>query len=218
MKDLNISNYRQPPRSTMCGPACVKMVCDFLGLEKSFSEIQEMCDYEARGTFESSLVLGLSAAGVQSTMYTVPDGQIIRGSYPKMSKKRVVDNLRKRQQSAKKPEAQRGFKELADVVEQGLIQYMLPTCAMIEQELAKGNPWIVSVKAFYLYDWTNSSKANLLHFVIIQGYDDDSFIINDPSHEEGGVYKVGKDKLLHAMYSADGDAICVEASCVASMV
>jgi len=206
MINLNINNLKQHDFVT-CGPYCVKMVLDYFGIPKSVEDICKICRLHSKGTLETSLVLGLRAIGVNSKLYMVPDGETIKGAYAGIASNKLVPILRRRS-SRNRSVAKQGFAELAEVVQNGQVNFTIPTRILIEQELDEGNPWIIGVKPFALYGY-NDKQAGLLHFIIIQGYDSQSFIINDPAPNEGGIRSITKDHLLYSMYSAEGRAICI---------
>lgn len=222
MVNLDISNQRQAPKSTLCGPICVKMILDHIGMEEGLDQVCTLCGWEKRGTFETSIVLGLFALGIPSTLLLEPDGEKIWPKYLNKPLSKVVTSLRQRSRKSKAPVEQRGYDELAEGLSHGLIEFGIATRKRIEKELDAGNPWIVSVSAFHMYDKNEEdsykNRGDLQHFVIIQGYDEDNFFINDPAYgEEGGIYAVEKDRLLYAMYRSDGGAMCVEVSNVADI-
>lgn len=219
--NLNINNQRQEKGSTLCGPMCVKMILDHIGMEESLEQISILCGWDKRGTFETSIALGLFATGVPALLITEPDGETVWPKYMDLAMAQVCRSFRTRSSKTKDPVLSRGLGEMAELMMHGLLEFGITTRKRIEEELDAGNPWIASVRIYELYDKRdeNSEKRkNLQHFVIIQGYDEDHFIINDPAHgSEGGVYAVEKDRLLYSMYCADGSAMCVEVSNVADI-
>jgi hypothetical protein len=190
------------------------MILGYLGINKTVEEICDLCDFDSRGTFETTLSLALFSLGITSTIFVVPDGSKIWCKYATSPRHKVVNSLRQRSRRSKKAVQKRGFQELADVVEKSLICFDIPSLKKIEEELDVGNPWIVCVKAYPFYNIEDKDKADLYHFVVIQGYDGDNFIINDPSFKEGGVYSMSKDRVLYSMYSSRESAICVEVNSV----
>lgn len=204
--NLNIPHFKQHNLVT-CGPYCAKMVLSYLGLEKTIDEICESCNYCSQGTLETGLVLGLKSMGIDSNLYMTPDGDTIKAEYVSMESEKLVSTLRRRGSRSRQEASKRGFTELAQVVEKRAVTFCIPTRAMIEQGLDKGNPWIVVVKPFALYNFQDNKKAKLLHFVVITGYDECNFYINDPSSD---MKCIGKDQLLYSIYSGEGRVICIE--------
>jgi len=203
--NLDVPYFKQHNLVT-CGPYCVKMVLSYLGIEKSIGEICESCNYCSQGTLETGLVLGLRSMGVDSVLHMVPDGDTIKAKYVSMDVKKLATTLRRRGGRSRKEVIKRGFSELAQVVENEQLDFRLPTRDLIERNIEIGNPWIVVVKPFALYGFQDDKKASLLHFVVIGGYDENGFYINDPATE---LRYVWKDQLLYGMYSGECRAICI---------
>ena len=207
MINLDIPVFTQHNLVT-CGPFCMKMVMSYLKVERTIEEIKESCNYCSHGTLETGIVLGLKRFGIDSKLFIVPDGDTIKGAYVGMPSNKLATTLRRRGGHSKNNINKRGFAELSEVVENGQIDLSVVTRAQIEKELDKGNPWIVVVSSFAFYGSTDDKKKGLLHFVVITGYDEDNFIINDPAPDTG-TRKIQKDLLLHSIYSSEGRAICV---------
>jgi len=210
MINLNIANQRQALNSSTCGPNCAKMVLDYMGVKKGFDEICKMCNQDPQGTLESDLVLAFKSVNVSSTLYLIPDGEIIRPEYANVPVNKVASSLRRRAGKAKNSVYRRGFIGTAQVIESGSMVVGVVTRELIQSELDKGNPWIVAVGAYPLYKWKDKKQKNLLHFVVIQGYEGNNFIINDPAADVGGIYQVHCDHLMYCLYHTNGGSICVK--------
>jgi len=210
MINLNIINQRQILNSSTCGSNCVKMILDYLGIEKSFDEVCKLCNQSAQGTLETDLALAFQSVGISSMLYLIPDGETIWAEYVNMPVNKVVSSLKRRAGKAHNCLHRRGFTGTAQAMESGLVTIKVITRDLIQAELDKGNPWIVAVGAYPLYGWKNKKQKNLLHFVIIQGYEGNNFIVNDPAADTGGIYQVHCDHLMYCLYNTDGGAICVK--------
>lgn len=217
MVNLEIPNHRQASKSTTCGPVCVQMILDYLGDRRTLEEICDLCDFDPRGTFETSLALALFRLGIPSTVFMEPDGERIKGSYLGLSQGRVASILKARSTKTQQEAQQRGFQELYEVVKNGLYKFQIATRRRIEEEIDAGNPWIVVVPAYDFYDKADKDsnrRKDLVHFIIIQGYDEDCYIVNDPAADGKGVSRIDKDYLLYCMYKSEGYATCVEVNSV----
>ena len=207
MINLTIPVFTQHNLVT-CGPFCMKMVLSYLQVEKTIEEIKEACNYCAHGTLETGLVLGLKKFGIDSKLFIAPDGDVIKGAYIGMPLDKLATTLRRRSGHSRQPVAKRGFAELSEVVGNNQVDLSIITRSLIEKELDKGNPWIAVVSSFAFYGSLDDKKRGLLHFVVITGYDEDNFIIKDPSPNTG-TRKIPKDLLLHSIHTGEGRAICV---------
>jgi len=206
--DLNLKNYRQPPGSDLCGQFCVQMALDKFNIH---IDAARDCRTFAGGMFESGVALALLRSGLKSIFHSYPNGNIFWGKHVGMTKKELLNSFKKKALKSKKNLHKRILSEIVELIEQDAVSFELPTRELIEQELDQEHPWIVGVAPYTLYGWQTDKGKKRGHFVIIQGYNDQSFIINDPAHDKGGVREVQKDKLLYAMYgSGDGAAICVK--------
>lgn len=206
--EMNTWRHLKQHNFVACGPYCVKMVLDYWGIDKSIDEICKLCNYCAQGTLETGLVLGLTKAGVDAKLYMTPDGDAIKAEYKEMDSKRLATTLRRRSGRSRREVSKRGFAELAETVENRQVVFDILSQKTMEYELNLGNPWIVVVKPFSLYGFKDNKKNELLHFVVICGYDNDYFYIHDPSENEAS--RVSRDTLLYSMYSGEGRAICVK--------
>lgn len=209
--DLNIKNYKQPAASSYCGPYCMKMVLKHFGIRRRMFDIMLLGHCSQHGMLDTGIVLGLKEIGLNPTLFIGPTGDHIPGEYATLSKEKLIEDLSQKNNAIKRKTAlKKYYTELVEVVNKDLIKFETATYKNIVQNLQQGNPIIVSVKAYILYNWTANDRLHKGHFVIIQGYDDDSFIINDPSFELGGVYPVQKDKLLLAVHTWSNSVIIVK--------
>jgi len=206
--DLNLKNYRQPPGSDLCGQFCVQMVLDKFGID---IDAAQNCHILAGGMFESGVASALLKSGLKSIFHSYPNGNIFWGKHTGMTKRELLNSFKKKALKSKKSLHKRILSEIVELIEQDAISFGLPTRELIEKELDQGHPWIVGVKAYTLYGWQADKGKKRSHFIVVQGYDDQNFIINDPAHDKGGVRNIQKDELLYAMYSSgDGSAVCVK--------
>lgn len=61
---LNVKSYRQKPE--LCGPASLKMVLDFIGIEKTENELAEMTGYiPTKGTKSEGLIKAAKKLGLK---------------------------------------------------------------------------------------------------------------------------------------------------------
>jgi hypothetical protein len=206
--NLNLKNYRQPPNSNLCGQYCIQMVLDKFGIDGNAAEV---CQIFAGGMFESGVALALLRMGLKSVFYDYPNGNIFWGKHVSMTKKELLNSFKRKAIKSKKNLHKKILSEIVELIEKDAVSFDLPTRELIERELDQKHPWIVGVTAYVLYDWQTDKDKKQGHFIVIQGYNDKNFIINDPAHDSGGVKEISKDKLLYAMYSSgDGSAVCVK--------
>lgn len=209
MRNLNIKTYKQPAETSICGPCCIKMVTQHFGLNLSLKSIKQHCHCTNEGSLETSVVLAISEIGLHPILYALPSGGLLFGKYADLPKEKVISNLKVRAKLVKSRLFAMALREAAELVEQDLIRFQLANRDIIEKELDKGNPWIACCHYYILSKQKENRGAEMSHFIVIQGYDKNHFIINDPLD---GVYKVEKDLMLCAMYSISPyeiSAICV---------
>lgn len=81
----------------------------------------------------------------------------------------------------------------------GLYSNVLPKLDLIKEYIEKGIPVTLGVKNKGIRLRPVADEGN--HAIVITGYDDNSFFVNDPAPKSDGQYQLSYDRLLHAWYS-----------------
>jgi len=203
--DLKIELIKQPAGSMLCGLACMEMITKYMK-----SECPEARQVFEKGALETSIALVYLANGLNSVVFQTPDGEWLPNKYADMKPDEVVRSLRIRKLKLKNNTLMtQVFEEIADALEQDVLRFKIPSRELIEANLRQGNPWIVGVNPHILHSTPEITKDNPGHFVVVSGFDKDSFIVNDPCPKKGGTIKVQKDRLMFAMFDSTGAAVCV---------
>lgn len=206
--DLQIKNLRQPKRSAACGPICFQMILRWHGVKAEIKQIKKAIRFR-NGATEAGLALGFKQFNIDSVCYCPPDGVLIPGRYATMDIPALTRVLKIRASKTTDKDLSVSYRDLADAAQQELVSFALPTEKQIARDLYNNTPWIVGLSPTILYPDANLTNPSDGHFVVIQGYDDNNFIINDPCADLGGIHKIQKERVIAAMYKLEGSGLAV---------
>lgn len=200
--NLKVKNYLQPPHSVECGPYCLKMIYNYYGKRKSIEKIIDECDLDAGGTFPQALGNSLLKNGFEVKLY-YPGSKFLSYNYNKMEKDRLIAELRRRDAVSKDRDHKKKLRQTIGFIEAGgKLKVEVPTLKGITAEIKEKRPVILNVQPGALYK-DGLIQKGYGHYVLAQGFDKNSVIINDPDNTPG-IKKYPKNDVIYALYSWGG--------------
>jgi ABC-type bacteriocin/lantibiotic exporter with double-glycine peptidase domain len=176
-----------------CGICCVRTLSGFYGKKVFSKQVLEKCDLHPFGVFTVDLGLFLLEEGFDVDIYSF-DLSLVNPSWSKSSETELLERLKELylgdEFNRKKLEKTISFIECG-----GRFKVKIPEEKMLIDSIKKKVPVMISVNASVLYD----KRSDLAHFVVVNGFTKNSFIVSDPFFE--GEYSVSKKKLLFAWFT-----------------
>lgn len=75
-----------------------------------------------------------------------------------------------------------------------------PTLSQLKSELVAGRPVIVPAAGRLLLNPNFTAPGPIYHMLVIKGYDENGFIVNDPGTRRGESYRYSFDRIMTAMH------------------
>jgi len=180
-----------------CGITCLRMVLAYYGKDISQKELEKLNEIKnginhlydlgyviLKNKFSSSII------GYDFMLFNNPDEN---------SPEEFLKNTEFIGQSKEIKESC-----LKYLKEGGKLKVKVPSLQDINNYLDKDIPVILGVRAKII---EGRNPAHILHYVVLEGYDEESYFIVDPV---GKKYKIEKNKLIYAWFSRLGQFLVVE--------
>jgi len=214
---LRIPYFKQ--RKITCGPSSLQQVLTYYGKKITLDEILKEVKMFKYGTWTSYLGIYAIKHGFNAKRIYY-DVNYIDPSWFKLSRDRLIRKLQVALKKEKSKIRKDGIISLLDYLKtNGKIIFQIPSKKLLIDYLRRKIPIIMCLSSTILYkrrrfdlkkDKRSEYGKPVGHFVVIGGYKNGNFIINDPHARYGGVYEVSEDKLIFAWLFWGGDSLIIE--------
>lgn len=215
---LDVPRFEQPDDET-CGPACLKAVYAYHGLDLPLEEIvAEVRPVEGGGTICPNLGLHALRHGFAATIYPF-SLRVFDPTWYRLDRSALLDKLDGRHERfrdrRRMPFVVDAYREF--LAEGGTVEFHDLDGGLIHRLLAEGIPVLTGLCATYLYQVarvTGSRDDDLGgvpegHFLVICGSlpGEDRFVVRDPSRNipfsHDGHYSIPSARLIQAILTGD---------------
>ena len=190
-----------------CGIACVKMIGKFYGYNFSERKILDVVELHSDGVLAGELANYLLEEGFEVEIHSF-DLNLFDPKLQKLSGLKLFKKVKDTVYFGKNVWKSVGLKAIIKFIEMGgKIKIIPPKEKTLIDFLKKKMPLIICLKSGILYD----KKTLMGHYLVLNGYNKNSFIVNDPYYK--GEYAIKKDKLMFALqaHSIDSTAYLIKA-------
>lgn len=201
MKTLAIERLVQETGSGDCGPVCTQMVLMYFGIDEDLVSLKEKLAYIPSGTSayaNGSLLIaqGLSVTAITANPLLFPRDTIPSEFSEAYIEERITERL------AKAPNDQQVLDDLrAFLGHGGMLHVELPELHHIREAIGAGSPIIALI-----YGQALGKEEGGFHFVVVNGYNDDSVHVVNPRPGSQGASWTPVQDFFHALYaSSTGD-------------
>jgi hypothetical protein len=231
-RELRVQHFAQPDDVT-CGPASLRKVYDFYGVETPFEDVLQSIERnEDGGTLAVFLGMAALRRGFRARIYSY-DLQIFDPTWHELSRDGLIAKVRQRLPhlvDAKRKGAAVAYVRYLEMG--GELAFDDLTPSLLRQIIDRGHPVLAGLSATYLYGFArerwDADAGRLVdddvageptgHFIVIAGYDQwgRRLTVLDPSRHvpasPDGRVSVGADRLINAILLGDAtyDAVLLE--------
>ena len=174
---LDVPLVRQPRRSRDCGPAGLRMLLSYYGVEVSVDSLASELAVDEVGTYLPQLGscllgrgFGVEIVGLHPALFTLRDGD----ASPDVVRKRL-EGLRRAAKTDRRRRLVDHFLEFAE--RGGRLRAKIPDEQDLREEIAQGRPVLALLTSNVL---TGRKPGVNFHFNLVTGIDEDFVYVNDP--------------------------------------
>lgn len=204
---LEVPLFKQPKKSFLCGPYCLKMLYSYYGRTREIKDILSEIKFYRKGTNTSELGISLLKNGFDVTIYCL-NSRNFPNEFKKMNSKEILAELKKIIRPILGIRFRRSMIRFLE--EGGEFKSRITTIEDIKKAIESKSPPILTIERKSLY---GDKIGDSGHFVIASGFDNKNIIINDPNHTYGGIKPYTYDEIRFALYSWRGSVLFAKPKC-----
>lgn len=199
---LKVPMRKQKKGSVHCCIVCLQMIMEYFGDKASFNELLNQIKLYRKGTWladggKVALKYGYKAffSHHDSDVLTKETENLTEKDLAKLEKH--LKNIKNGKYKKPRIKAREIRKDIEFIKIGGKYSTKVPTLNLIDSYLKRKIPVIVVVKN---KSWKGEPDNKSSHCIVLVGKEGNHYIVNNPLPQYKKLYKVEKNKLLHAWY------------------
>lgn len=190
--------YKQPEKSSLCGPTCVQMVMGYFGHDYLLEEITKQIHMRKNGTSVPNIGLYFLKNNFTNVKISCLDTKVFNYHVTNKSTKKQILEM---ESCLEKNGPNRFIKETIKFLQAGgKFEFTITTVSELK-ELLKNNILLCRIDAAVLYK-KRTAVREAWHFVIPVKITKTTITIHDPSPKFGGIKTYSVKEFTVAFYSA----------------